>query len=218
MEVAGSRGATGCGAAPQQRCHRRARVHPAEVQAVTPRPGGTSSRRPLWPGKHLPQHRARAAHCTTWQSVLCAHGCERPAEGSARVPHWVPVRARARARERTPLTHSLSTRPRRSPQRHHAHSSPTSRARRRRAPRTEHGASARLRGASRRRELQRLAVSAADPASAASPTPKKALWRGAAKAGGKKKIWPLIKSVAWPPRCAKVRRGPHPAPRGGTVT
>ena len=169
MEVAGSKGATGSGAAPQQRCHRRARVHLAEVQAVTPRPGGTSSRRPLWPGKHLPQHRTRASmwhHLAECVVVCCVY-----AGASARACaalRWVPVSARE-----PPLTHSLSTRPRRSPQQRHAHSSPTSRARRRRAPRTEHGASARHRGASRRRELQRLAGQRGHPASPASPASRK---------------------------------------------
>ena len=97
-----------------------------------------------------------------WHLAECVIVCYVYAGASARecaALRWVP----ARARERTPLTHSLSTRPRRSPQRHHAHSSPTSRARRRRAPRTEHGASARLLGASRRRELQQRGERGAAP-------------------------------------------------------
>ena len=79
--------------------------------------------------------------------------------------HWVP----ARARESTGLAHTLCAWPRRSPQRRHAHSSPTSRARHRsqgHAPSTVPPLSTEVRAVDA--SSRGVPASAADPASAAS--------------------------------------------------
>ena len=137
---------------------------------ATPRPGGTSSQRPLaWHTSATTQNEGSTWH-HTWQSVLCVHGRERPAEGSVRVPHWVPMCARARARESNPPPPTLSA---------HGHAEApsgvthTARPRAARAFDARHapstvpplGSEARAVDASSRGSP----VSAADPASAASP-------------------------------------------------
>ena len=164
MEVVGSRGATGSGAAPQQRCHRRARVHPAEAQAVRRQDQEAHHRNALWPGTHLPPHRTRAACGTAWQSVLLCAVCTRV---RARAP---PPTGCPRARVRAPPPHPLSqhTATQKPPAASH-----TARPRAARDVDAHHapstvpplGSEARAVDASSRGSP----VSAADPASAASP-------------------------------------------------
>ena len=109
------------------------------------------------------QHVALPGRC-------CVHtGASHPDEGSVHVPHWVPMRARPRARESTGLAHTLCAWPRRSPQRRHAHSSPTSRARHRsqgHAPSTVPPLSTEVRAVDA--SSRGWPASAADPGSAAS--------------------------------------------------
>ena len=115
-------------AAPQQRCHRRALVHPAGVQdgrGWDADPGGTSSQHPV----------ASICHSTTTRAgccVPCVRACEPPP------PIGRPcMRARHARRERTPSTF-LSTPSATQPHRslaaaHHTRSLLTSCACRRRA-------------------------------------------------------------------------------------